>query len=169
MKAPVSHVNAAIPTPRRGVRDGRQFRAPATRCVRLWRTYLNIAPDRLSIPAPGRAAPSGEIICDAFGKFHAGCRALREPTIAINGCFSTSSLPRSATTGGVVDHLQARWIVGLAEHEILDADRARHFQCITAVTPSCVAHRGRELGTPCRPVPKLANASASAAGVKLAA
>jgi hypothetical protein len=60
-----------------------------------------------------------------------------------------------------VDHLQARWIVGLAEHEILDADRARHFQCITAVTPSCVAHRGRELGTPCRPVPELANASSA--------
>jgi hypothetical protein len=53
--------------------------------------------------------------------FTPAAEALREPTIAINGCFSTSSLPPQRDD---VDHLQARWIVG---------PRFYHFLALSAI------------------------------------
>src|SRR6476659_11115465 len=77
------------------------------------------SPDTVTNPASPRSRAMRS------ANFTPAAEALRDPTMAINGCFSTFNLPRSATTGGgVVNHLQARWIVRLTEHEILDADRA---------------------------------------------
>src|SRR5215475_5037556 len=70
-----------------------------------------------------------QIACDAFGKFHSGRRRISRADNCDQRLLQHLQL---ATQGDnrwrIVDHLQARWIVGLAEHEIFDADRTRRFQ-----------------------------------------